>query len=189
MIHDFGNAQELLREAGRSGIGEAVHGLAEAVQHAHGFAAGGELSLERADDEETLATAGAGGASLEGADIGRNVEDAIRGHDGAGREGELHAAIEFPAGDFHRERREVAEAHVFLALIAGGRIGLHPHDDDDGVGRLWERNAGAVGGANADGPAGVGDAVGAVKMLPTPGDELVQQVTDASIKRLAGGPG
>ena len=188
MEHDLRHAEELLRRAGRARVAEGVEREAEGVLHRERLAARGELAFVGAEHEETLSAARAGGARTEGAGVRRDVGDAVRRHHGARREGEVDAALDLPSGDVHGERRGVADADVFLLLIAARRVGFDADDGEEDIRRLAEWDAGVVGGADADGPAGVGDAVGDVEMLSARADELVEQVADAVVEGLARGP-
>src|SRR6185436_14992638 len=94
VVHDFAHAQELLGGAGRGGISVRVNQPALVVADGQRFAPGGELAVVGTDNEEALVAGRPGGALLEGHDVGRNVDDAVRRNDRAGLERELYTAVE-----------------------------------------------------------------------------------------------
>ena len=102
--------------------------------------------------KQALAAARAGRPGAEGVHVGRDVEHAVGGHDGARGEGELHRALDLPARDIDGQRDAVGQAEILLGLVAGGRIGVHGDDGDTPLAGCDKRNAGVADGVrDADG--------------------------------------
>ena len=140
-IHDLGNAEVLLREAGCADVSDGT------VRHPGGrdeherLAARGELAFVRADGETALSAARAGGTRAEGSHVWRDI-DAVGGeHDGAGGEGEINRALELPAAEVHGETVRVDQFNVFLCLVGRGGVVVEAAKRDDHVRRLRGRDA------------------------------------------------
>ena len=118
------------------------------------------------------------GAGAERVDVRREVNHSVRRHDGAGLEGELHAAVDFPAGDLDGVRVRVGQTEVLLRLVPGGRIIFDRRDHQAGIGGLREGDARVVRAVQADRFQGVADAMGHVEMGPPRDNELADHVAD-----------
>src|SRR5437879_3864497 len=118
MVHDLGNAQKLLRQARGAAVGERVHGLAERIHNALGFAPRGEVTFVRSENEQALAATRSGSARLESANVRRNIGHTVRQQYRPGRKLELYTALELPTRDVYREWRGIADAHKLLSLVS-----------------------------------------------------------------------
>ena len=141
MIHQLRDAEKLLGEARSAGVGVRRDDRAGGIAQAQRFAARGELAGVIADDEQTLAGARPGRARAERGDARRDVDAAVRPDHRARREGEVHPAVQPPAGEVHRDRIRITQLDVFLRLVGGRWIELDGAKGERRAAQLRVRNA------------------------------------------------
>src|SRR5207245_9533435 len=113
------------------------------------------------------------------AHVGRNIQRASGGNDGAGLKRELDCAINPPAGKLDGPWVGVCDLNIFLGLVARGRIVIDAHNLDRRTGWLRQGNAGVLIFADAYRERGIGDTVLAIEMIAAQVKELLQQIAHA----------